>query len=150
MRAVVQRVTEAAVMIDGEAVARIAGGLCVLLGVGAADTEADAHYLCDKIMGLRLFDDEAGKMNRALGEVGGALLVVSQFTLYGDCRTGRRPSFTDAAPPTLAERLYLRFVERARAAAVPVATGRFQARMRVTLVNDGPVTLVLDSGLRGT
>jgi D-tyrosyl-tRNA(Tyr) deacylase len=150
MRAVVQRVTEAAVTIDGETVARIGTGLCVLLGVGRADTDDDACSLCDKIVGLRLFDDDDGKMNRSLHEVGGALLVVSQFTLYGDCRKGRRPSFSEAAPPAAAERLYTCFVERARRAAVPVATGRFQARMQVALVNDGPVTLLLESGARGT
>jgi D-tyrosyl-tRNA(Tyr) deacylase len=148
MRAVVQRVAEAGVTVDNESVARIGGGLCVLLGVGAADTPADADYLCDKIIGLRIFDDAAGKMNLPLREVGGSLLVVSQFTLYGDCRKGNRPSFTRAAEPAPAIALYERFVARARAAALPVATGQFQARMRVSLVNDGPVTLWLDTAAR--
>jgi D-tyrosyl-tRNA(Tyr) deacylase len=148
MRAVVQRVAEARVSVDTETIAHIGSGLCVLLGVGTTDTEADANYLCDKIVELRLFEDEMGKMNRSLGEVGGTLMVVSQFTLYGDCRKGRRPSFTHAASPAHAAKLYEHFVARARSA-VPVSTGRFQARMRVALVNDGPVTLVLDSAERG-
>jgi D-tyrosyl-tRNA(Tyr) deacylase len=149
MRALLQRVAGATVTVDGETIAEIGRGLCVLLGVAATDTEADARYLCDKIIDLRLFDDTAGKMNRSLREAGGALLVVSQFTLYGDCRKGRRPSFTDAAPPALAERLYTRFVDLARGAGLPVATGRFQARMQLRLLNDGPVTILLDSGERG-
>lgn len=145
MRAVVQRVTQAQVTVDATVIGQIGRGLCVLLGVGARDTEDDATYLCDKIVELRLFDDEAGKMNRSLRDVGGSLLVVSQFTLYGNCRKGRRPSFTEAAPPGRAEELYERFVARARNAGVTVATGRFQARMRVELANDGPVTLLLDT-----
>jgi D-tyrosyl-tRNA(Tyr) deacylase len=145
VRAVVQRVSEARVSVAGEEIGAIGHGLCVLLGVGATDTEADADALCRKIVSLRIFEDEAGRFARSLEEVQGALLVVSQFTLYGDCRKGRRPSFTDAAPPERAETLYERFVARARDGAVPVATGRFQARMAVALVNDGPVTLVLDT-----
>ena len=140
-----QRVSEARVAVDGALVGTIGHGLCVLLGVGHADTERDADALCRKIVGLRIFEDEAGRLARALDEVGGALLVVSQFTLYGDCRKGRRPSFTGAAPPERAERLYEHFVARARDGALPVATGRFGARMALALVNDGPVTLVLDT-----
>jgi len=146
VRAVVQRVAEARVSIAGEVVGEIGAGLCVLLGVATSDSEADADALCRKIVGLRVFEDEAGRFARSLDEVGGALLVVSQFTLYGDCRKGRRPSFSDAAPPERAEMLYGRFVERARAEAVTVATGRFGARMKVALVNYGPVTLILDTG----
>jgi D-tyrosyl-tRNA(Tyr) deacylase len=149
MRAVVQRVAEAQVTVGGDPIARIGVGLCVLLGVATDDTPADADYLCDKIVALRLFDDAAGKMNRPLREVSGSLLVVSQFTLHGDCRRGNRPSFTNAARPEHAAALYDRFVARARAADVPVATGQFQARMRVALVNDGPVTLLLDTTERG-
>jgi D-tyrosyl-tRNA(Tyr) deacylase len=145
VRAVVQRVAEARVKIDGAVVGEIGPGLCVLLGVGHADTEGDADALCRKIVGLRVFEDDAGRFARGLEEVGGALLVVSQFTLYGDCRKGRRPSFTAAAPPERAEALYERFVTCAREAAVPVATGRFGARMALALVNDGPVTLLLDT-----
>jgi len=148
MRAVVQRVAEARVTVDGTAIAEIGHGLCVLLGVAMGDTEADASYLSDKIVDLRLFDDDTGKLNRSLRDVGGSLLVVSQFTLYADCRKGRRPSFSAAAPPERAEALYEHFVARARSV-VPVATGRFQARMRVELVNDGPVTVLLESPERG-
>ena len=148
MRAVVQRVAEAQVSVDGNTVARIGGGICVLLGVGEADTPQDADYLCDKIVALRLFNDGHGKMNLSLHDVGGSLLVISQFTLYGNCRKGNRPSFTEAAPPQRAEQLYEQFIARARATGLPVTTGQFQARMRVALVNDGPVTLLLDSGDR--
>lgn len=140
-----QRVREARVDVAGQPVARIGPGCCVLLGVAATDRESDAERLCRKLLGLRIFADEAGRMNRALADVGGALLVVSQFTLYGDCRKGRRPSFTEAAPPTLARALYEHFVEQARSAAIEVATGHFGAQMMVSLVNDGPVTLLLDS-----
>src|SRR3989304_4342276 len=122
----------------GGGTGRIGRGLVVLLGVAQSDGDSDVDWLADKIVGLRIFEDDDGKMNRSLAEVGGSMLVVSQFTLYGDCRKGRRPSFTDAAPPALAERLYERFVDFARAAAVPVTTGRFQARMHLALVNDGP------------
>ena len=145
MRAVVQRVQRAEVRVLGEAVGRIGPGLLVLLGVGSGDTEQDADGLAGKIVGLRIFEDAAGQMNLAVGEVGGAVLVVSQFTLYGDCRRGRRPSFTEAMEPAGAERLCARFVERVRALGAPVETGRFRARMEVDLVNDGPVTMLLDS-----
>jgi len=145
MRACVQRVTQAAVTIAGEEVGRIARGLVVLLGVAGEDTEADVLQLADKIAGLRIFNDEAGKMNLALADVGGQMLVVSQFTLLGDCSRGRRPSFVAAALPELAERLYEAFVAKVRAAGIEVATGRFRADMQVSLVNDGPVTLLLDT-----
>jgi D-tyrosyl-tRNA(Tyr) deacylase len=145
VRAVVQRVAEARVAVDGAVVGAIGRGLCVLLGVGQADTEADAEALCRKIVGLRIFEDERGRFASSLEEVGGALLIVSEFTLYGDCRSGRRPSFTAAAPAPRAEALYEHFVARARDGRVAVATGRFGARMALALVNDGPVTLVLDT-----
>jgi D-tyrosyl-tRNA(Tyr) deacylase len=145
VRAVVQRVREATVQVDGELVGAIRHGLCVLLGVAASDSERDAERLCRKIVELRVFEDDAGRFDRSLRDVGGALLVVSQFTLYGDCSRGRRPSFSAAAPPEWARTLYEHFVARARAADVPVATGRFQAHMALALVNDGPVTLLLDT-----
>jgi D-tyrosyl-tRNA(Tyr) deacylase len=149
VRAVVQRVSEARVSIEGEVVGAIGRGLCVLLGVGVGDCEADAGVLSRKIVGLRVFDDEAGRFARSLADVGGALLVVSQFTLYGDCRAGRRPSFTAAAPPERAEALYERFVAEARRGGTRVETGRFRAHMALALVNDGPVTLVLDTAAGG-
>jgi len=142
---VVQRVHEARVMVAGEVIGAIGHGLCVLLGVAAGDSPVEADLLSRKIVGLRIFDDDAGQMNRAVDDVGGALLVVSQFTLHADCRRGRRPSFTAAAPAAHAEALYERFVATARATRVPVETGRFQARMALALVNDGPVTIVLDT-----
>jgi D-tyrosyl-tRNA(Tyr) deacylase len=142
---VVQRVREARVTVAGEVVGAIGHGLCVLLGVAASDSPAEADLLSRKIVGLRIFDDDAGQMNRAVDDVGGALLVVSQFTLHSDCRHGRRPSFTAAAPAAQAEALYDRFVAAARATRVPVETGRFQAHMALALVNDGPVTIVLDT-----
>jgi D-aminoacyl-tRNA deacylase len=145
MRACVQRVTEAAVTIAGEEVGRISRGLVVLLGVAGEDTDVDVAQLAEKIAGLRIFNDEAGKMNLGLADVGGAMLVVSQFTLLGDCSRGRRPSFVAAAPPELAERLYEAFVAKVRATGIEVATGRFRADMQVALVNDGPVTLLLDT-----
>jgi D-tyrosyl-tRNA(Tyr) deacylase len=145
MRACVQRVTQAAVTIAGEDIGRIARGLVVLLGVAGEDNDADVAQLADKIVGLRIFNDEAGKMNLGLADVGGRMLVVSQFTLLGDCSRGRRPSFVGAAPPELAERLYEAFVAKVRAAGIEVATGRFRADMQVALVNDGPVTLLLDT-----
>jgi len=145
MRACVQRVREASVTVDGQLVGRIGSGLLVLLGVGRADVARDVEYLVDKILGLRIFDDEAGKMNLALADVAGQLLVVSQFTLWGDCRKGRRPSYSDAAPPDVAERRYEEFVMTARARGFVVETGRFRANMQVALVNDGPVTLWLDT-----
>jgi len=132
-------------MVAGEVIGAIGHGLCVLLGVAAGDSPAEADLLSRKIVGLRIFDDDAGQMNRAVDDVGGALLVVSQFTLHADCRRGRRPSFTAAAPAAHAEALYERFVATARATRVPVETGRFQARMALALVNDGPVTIVLDT-----
>ncbi len=145
MRSVVQRVTRASVTVDGAIVGQIGPGLLVLLGVAPDDAEADAEYLAEKIVGLRVFEDADGKMNASLVDTGGAMLVVSQFTLYGDCRKGRRPSFTDAAPPELAERLYEYFVQQVRAQGIPVEIGRFRAMMQVELVNDGPVTLLLES-----
>ena len=145
MRAVVQRVSRAEVRTGGEVVGRVGAGFLVLLGAGQGDGEADADYLADKVAGLRVFPDDAGQMNRALADVGGGVLVVSQFTLYGDCRKGRRPAFTDALAPGPAEALYERFVARLRAAGLPVETGRFRAMMQVELVNDGPVTLLLES-----
>jgi D-tyrosyl-tRNA(Tyr) deacylase len=133
------------VTVDGDVVGRIGTGLVVLLGVGQGDGEGEVAWLADKVVGLRIFEDEAGKMNRSLADVGGAMLVVSQFTLYGDCRRGRRPSFTDAALPELAERLYERFVAKVRETGIEVATGRFREHMDVALVNDGPVTLWIDT-----
>jgi D-tyrosyl-tRNA(Tyr) deacylase len=144
MRAVVQRVTRAEVRVDDECVGRIAGGLCVLVGVAEGDTEEDARALADKVVHLRVFEDAAGKMNLDLQQTGGSLLCVSQFTLLGDVRKGRRPSFGDAMAPEPAAVLFERFCERCRAT-VPVETGRFRATMAVELVNDGPVTLLLDS-----
>jgi D-aminoacyl-tRNA deacylase len=145
MRAVVQRVSRAQVTVDGEIVGEIGRGLLVLLGVTHADSEVDADYLADKTAGLRIFEDEHGKMNLDAGSVGGAILVVSQFTLYGDVRRGKRPSFDAAAAPEHARRLYEYFVDRLRAAGLPCNTGRFHAMMQVDLVNDGPVTILLDS-----
>jgi D-tyrosyl-tRNA(Tyr) deacylase len=145
LRACIQRVTEAHVTVDGVETGRIGRGLVVLLGVGHDDSDAEVGWLAEKIAGLRVFEDEAGKMNRSLAEVGGAMLVISQFTLYGDCRRGRRPSFTDAAPPELAERLYEQFVAVVHEAGIEVATGRFREHMLVSLVNDGPVTLWIDT-----
>jgi D-tyrosyl-tRNA(Tyr) deacylase len=145
MRAVVQRVARAAVEVDGRAVAEIGPGLLVLLGVGEQDAEEDARYMARKVAGLRIFDDEEGNLNLSVIDTGGAVLLVSQFTLYGDCRKGRRPSFTRAARPDEAERLYELVAEDLRARDVEVATGRFQEHMEVSLVNDGPVTLLLDS-----
>jgi D-tyrosyl-tRNA(Tyr) deacylase len=145
VRACIQRVSEAQVTIDGSVVGAIRTGLVVLLGVGHADGDTEVEWLADKVMGLRIFEDDAGKMNRSLAEVSGAMLVVSQFTLYGDCRRGRRPSFTDAALPELAERLYEAFVGRVRASGIEVATGKFREHMLVNLTNDGPVTLWIDT-----
>ncbi|MCL6474587.1 MAG: D-tyrosyl-tRNA(Tyr) deacylase [Firmicutes bacterium] len=145
MRAVLQRVSRAEVSVDGERVASIGKGYVVLLGVTHTDDEIDARYIADKIASLRLFEDEAGKINLGITDIGGEVLVVSQFTLYADCRKGRRPSFTDAAPPELADRLYQRVAEILREAGLPVQTGVFGAHMQVSLVNDGPVTVLLDS-----
>lgn len=145
MRAVVQRVSRARVSVDGSTTGKIGPGILLLLGVSASDKESDALYLVEKTLNLRIFDDEAGKMNLSLIETGGGLLVVSQFTLYGDTRKGRRPSYIDAARPEEANRLYEFFVSEARKYISNVATGQFQAMMDVELVNDGPVTLLLDS-----
>jgi D-aminoacyl-tRNA deacylase len=145
MRAVVQRVSRAKVTVAGEITGEIGRGMLVLLGVGHEDTESGAEYLADKIVGLRIFEDDAGKMNRSVAEVGGAVLAVSQFTLYGDVRKGKRPSFDDAARPEMARTLYERFVSRVRASGLRCETGRFQEMMEVELVNDGPVTILLDS-----
>lgn len=145
MRAVVQRVSRASVTVQEEVTGRIARGLLVLIAVGSADNESDADYLADKIIGLRVFEDDMGKMNLNLGEVGGSVLAVSQFTLYGDVRRGKRPSFDAAAPPEKARALYEYFVERIRAVGLRCETGRFQEMMQVELVNDGPVTILLDS-----
>src|SRR3979411_1513800 len=148
MRAVVQRVSRARVSVNGEMAGAIGLGLLVLLGVGAADTRAEADYLVDQTIGLRLFEDAGGKMNLSVTEVAGALLVVSQFTLYGDARRGKRPSFDAAAPPEQARELYEYFVEKVRAAGMRCETGRFQETMQVELVNEGPVTILLDSEKR--
>ncbi len=145
MRAVVQRVSRAKVTVNGEVTGEIGLGLLVLLGVGAADTRADADYLAEKTIGLRIFEDADGKMNLSVVEVGGAVLVVSQFTLYGDVRRGKRPSFDAAAAPQPARQLYEYFVEKIRAAGLRCKTGRFQEMMQVELVNEGPVTILLDS-----
>jgi D-tyrosyl-tRNA(Tyr) deacylase len=145
MRAVVQRVSEARVEIDGEVVGEIGHGLLVLLGITHGDTPEQAEWLAEKTVGLRIFEDDEGKMNRDVIEIGGGILVVSQFTLYGDCRKGRRPSFIEAAPPAVAVPLYAAFVDGLRARGVRTATGRFGAMMRVELVNEGPVTLIVDS-----
>jgi D-tyrosyl-tRNA(Tyr) deacylase len=145
MRAVVQRVSRAKVTVHGEITGEIGPGLLVLLGVGTGDTRADADYLADKTIGLRIFEDPAGKMNLSVVDIRGAVLAVSQFTLYGDVRRGKRPSFDGAAPPQLARELYEYFVERIRVAGLRCETGRFQEMMQVELVNEGPVTILLDS-----
>jgi D-tyrosyl-tRNA(Tyr) deacylase len=145
MRAVIQRIKEGSVTVDDREVARSGTGLLVLLGVNRGDTETDVQYMADTVSRLRIFEDAEGKMNRSLIEIGGEMLVVSQFTLYGDCRKGRRPSFTEAAPPDLAESLYERFVSFVKEKGLRVGTGRFGAAMAVSLVNDGPVTLILES-----
>jgi len=145
MKALVQRVTFARVTVAGQTVGEIGNGLLILLGIGANDTVREAEFVADKCANLRIFEDDAGKMNRSLLDTGGAALVISQFTLYGDASHGRRPSFSSAAPPELAEPLYLKFVELMKNAGVPVATGRFRAEMRVELCNDGPVTIMVES-----
>lgn len=145
MRAVIQRVREARVVVAGDVVGEIGRGILVLLGVGRGDTDADAAWLATRVASLRIFEDAEGKMNLALRDAGGSALVVSQFTLYGDCRKGRRPGFDRAAEPGKAERLYRHFVDRLAETGLPVATGRFGAQMQVFLVNDGPVTLLIDS-----
>ena len=148
MRAVVQRVSRASVSVGGETIASIGAGLLVFAAVGKDDADADADYLVDKIVNLRVFPDDAGRFDRSALDAGASLLVVSQFTLYGDTRKGRRPSFTDAAPPSEAQARFAGLVERFRAAGLPVQTGRFQEMMDVELVNDGPVTLILASADR--
>ena len=145
MRAVVQRVSEASVRVEGQICGAIGPGLLVLLGVGKKDVEQDALLLADKIANLRIFEDQHGLMNLSLLEVQGEMLVVSQFTLFGDCRKGRRPSYSTAAPPAEAVRLYEQFIAEIRARHIPVATGIFQAMMDVTLINNGPITLLLDT-----
>jgi D-tyrosyl-tRNA(Tyr) deacylase len=145
VRAVVQRVTKGRVRVEGETVGKIGPGFVVLLGIGREDTRADAQYLAEKVVNLRVFEDEEGKMNLSLLDVGGEILAISQFTLYGDCRKGRRPSFTAAAPPEEARALYEGFVQEVAGYGLRVATGQFQAHMLVEIHNDGPVTLLLDS-----
>ena len=145
MRLVIQRVSEASVTVNDQVVGQIGAGLCILVGIGKDDNPTKAAALADKVKNLRIFADELGKMNRSVAAIGGAILAISQFTLYADCRSGNRPSFTDAAPPAMAEKLYEVFAQRLRQAGISVATGQFQAHMRVALVNDGPVTLVLEN-----
>jgi D-tyrosyl-tRNA(Tyr) deacylase len=145
MRAVVQRVSKAVVTVEGSVVGAIGHGLLVLLGMSRADTVSSADYMVEKLLGLRIFDDDGGRMNRAVREVGGAVLVVSQFTLFGDVRRGKRPSFDDAARPEQARSLYEYVVEKIREQGVECSTGEFQAMMHVSLVNDGPVTILVDS-----
>jgi D-tyrosyl-tRNA(Tyr) deacylase len=145
MKACIQRVRWARVRVNGETVGEIGAGLLVLLGVASGDTEKEAQTLVNKVVGLRIFEDQEGKMNLSVNEAGGAILVVSQFTLLADCRRGRRPSFTEAAPPDLANRLCEYFVDLVRKSGLPVATGRFREHMEVELLNDGPVTILLDT-----
>jgi len=145
MRAVIQRVSRAQVSVDGKVAGVIGQGLLVLIGVGKGDESADAAYLAEKTAALRIFEDDAGKMNRSVAEIGGGVLVVSQFTLFGDCRKGRRPSFDQAALPAEADRLYQEYTQLLRAKGLTVETGVFQAMMQVELCNDGPVTMLLDS-----
>ena len=149
MRACIQRVSKARVVVEEQITGEIAEGLLVLLGVCESDTDEDLRWLANKIINLRIFEDDQGKMNRSLLDVCGAMLVVSQFTLYGDCRKGRRPSFITAAPPEMAERVYEQFCEHVRQQSVKVETGRFRANMKVSLTNDGPVTLWIDSAEKG-
>ena len=145
MRAVIQRVSQASVVVAAQTVGAIGQGLMVLLGVAQKDTSKDAVYLAEKTASLRIFEDDNGKMNRSIEDIGGSILVVSQFTLLGDCRKGRRPGFTDAAPPELADALYQDYVDALRSKGITVATGVFRADMQVALINDGPVTIMLDS-----
>lgn len=145
MRACIQRVSEARVVVDGQTTGEIEAGLMVLLGVAEPDTDAELKWLAEKVINLRIFPDDEGKMNRSLVDIGGAMLVVSQFTLYGDCRKGRRPSFVDAAHPEKAEQMYEAFADYVAGQGVTVATGKFRADMKVSLTNDGPVTLWLDT-----
>jgi D-tyrosyl-tRNA(Tyr) deacylase len=145
VKAVIQRVSRAEVSVAGEPVGRIGHGLCVFLGIGKDDGKSNADHLAEKIKNLRIFEDENGKMNRSVEEVREEVLVVSQFTLYGDCRKGNRPSFSDAAPPDQAEKLYEYFVRQLRGAGLTVTTGQFKARMDVNLINDGPVTFIVEN-----
>ncbi len=145
MRIVIQRIKDATVTINGKVTSKSGSGLCVFLGIAKADTQTDAEYLAEKVTELRIFDDESGKMNCSLREMSGEALVISEFTLYGDCSKGRRPSFSRAASPQEAEALYDCFVQRLRESGLKIATGKFQAKMEVSITNDGPVTFVLDS-----
>lgn len=145
MRAVVQRVASSSVTVEGETTGKIDKGLMVLLGVADGDTDKDVTYMVDKIANLRIFEDENDKMNLSLQDIGGSLLVVSQFTLLGDCRKGRRPSFIEAARPEMADNLYQKFVDKARSMGIRTETGRFKTHMMVELINDGPVTILVDS-----
>ncbi len=145
MRAVIQRVKEARVEVEGETVGKIGEGILLLLGVRKGDNEDDVEYLSEKALGLRIFEDSAGKMNLSIVDVKGEILVISQFTLYGDCRKGRRPSFDEAAPPDLAESLYGLFVQKVKEKGIKIETGKFRALMDVHLINSGPVTILLDS-----
>jgi len=145
VRAVVQRVSEASVSVDGKVTGSVATGLCVLVGIGHEDTDEDAKWMADKVVELRIFEDEQGKMNRSVVDVGGGVLAISQFTLFGDARKGTRPGFVDAARPEVAQPLYARFCERVRARGLHVGEGVFRATMQVRIVNEGPVTLLLDS-----
>lgn len=145
MRAVIQRVSSASVSVDGNSIGQIGPGFLVLLGITTDDSQDDVVFLATKVCGLRVFEDADGKMNRSIADTGGAMLIVSQFTLYGDCRQGRRPSFIAAARPEVAQPLYQSFIAEIRGQGIPVETGQFQAQMAVHLVNDGPVTLLLDS-----
>ncbi len=145
MRAVIQRVNQASVQINGSTTGKIGPGLVVLLGIRTDDTSKDLQWLADKIIHLRIFDDKEGKMNISLTNIGGEMLIISQFTLYGDCRKGRRPGYSNSAPPEIAEPLYQQFIKEVKNHRITVATGTFRASMEVALVNDGPVTLLLDS-----
>ncbi len=145
MRAVIQRVSRASVTVDGETTGEIGAGVLVLLGIHRDDGTREIHWMAEKILNLRIFEDENGKMNDSLLDTGGAMLIVSQFTLYGDCRKGRRPGYSSAVPPESAKNLYQQFIDSVKQKNIPVSCGRFQAHMDVDLVNDGPVTLMLDS-----
>jgi len=145
MRLVIQRVSQAKITVQGEEISRIGPGLCILIGVAKGDKKEDANYLAQKSAELRIFEDDTGKFNRSQRDIGGEILVVSQFTLYGDCTKGRRPSFSHAAQPEEAEPLYLYFVEKLREKGLKVATGQFQTKMEVSIINSGPVTFILDS-----
>ncbi|MGD9211815.1 MAG: D-aminoacyl-tRNA deacylase [Desulfobacteraceae bacterium] len=147
MRAVIQRVSKSTVSIDNHVVGQIGAGLTILLGISQDDSEKDVHYLVDKIAHLRIFEDEKGKMNRSLVDVGGAVLIISQFTLLADCRKGRRPSFIQAAAPKMADQLYKHFIERMITHGIDVQTGRFGAMMQVSIINEGPVTIIMDSSI---